>query len=224
MNVTTVQTVDVGRPLTLEIWDFSGTPACAEEVKKRLISGFFHAAVLCYSAEDPASLSAVEREVSTHIQPTHTLCVVFTVADNVRVLVEAAARAHTDRVPAHSGDGVEEGFAGGRRDDAAGMFSRFAILLFLEKRLTWTQGTSMAAKLGAVAFAECSAVTGEGVDPAWKYLCEVAVRRLDQGQRAITRGRRKEKTREAVKEAGKTMVKAFTGFFRRWGKGTGSSA
>lgn len=66
MNVTTVQTTDVGRPLTLELWDFSGAPAYTEEVKKRLNSGFFHAAVLCYSAEDPAGFAAVEREVHTY--------------------------------------------------------------------------------------------------------------------------------------------------------------
>lgn len=82
----------------------------------------------------------------------------------------------------------------------------------------------MAAKLGAMAFSECSAMTGEGVDPAWRYLCEVAVGRLEEGQRAIVKGRRREKTREAVKEAGKKMVKVFSGLFRRREKGGGTSA
>lgn len=73
-----------------------------------------------------------------------------------------------------------------------------------------------------MAFAECSAMTGEGVGPAWRYLCEVAVGHLEEGQRAIVKGRRRERTKEAVKEAGKTMVKAFSGLFRRWGKGNAS--
>lgn len=113
VNVTTVQTTDVGRPLTLELWDFSGAPAYAEEVKKRLISGFFHAAVLCFSADDPAGLAAVEQEVRRPLHHTHTLCVVFHMADNVRGLVEADARAHADRMSAFSRDGVEERLAGG---------------------------------------------------------------------------------------------------------------
>jgi hypothetical protein len=82
----------------------------------------------------------------------------------------------------------------------------------------------MAARLGAVAFAESSAMTGEGVESALRYLCEVAVGRLEEGQRAIAKGRRRERTKEAIKEAGKTMVKAFSDLFRRWGKGDGPSA
>ena len=75
----------------------------------------------------------------------------------------------------------------------------------------------MAAKMGAVAFAECSAMTGEGVEPAWRYLFDVAVRRLEEGQRAIIKGRRREKAKEAIKEAGKEVAKAFSGLFRRKG-------
>ena len=52
----------------------------------------------------------------------------------------------------------------------------------------------------------------------------MAVGRLEEGQRAIAKGRQREKTKEVVKEAGKTMVKAFLGLFRRWGKPGGTSA
>ena len=75
----------------------------------------------------------------------------------------------------------------------------------------------MAARLGAAAFVECSAMTGEGVEPAWRYLFDVAVGRLEEGQRAIVKGRRREKAKEAVKEAGKEVAKAFSGLFRRKG-------
>jgi len=73
VKVTTVHTTDVDRPLTLELWDFSGAPAHVAETTQRLTSAFFHAAVLCYSTEDPAGLTAVEREARIFLLSMHNM-------------------------------------------------------------------------------------------------------------------------------------------------------
>ncbi|KAK1836126.1 hypothetical protein QBC39DRAFT_430275 [Podospora conica] len=182
VDVTTFSTISSDRPLTLEFWDFSGAPAYTEETAKRLKSGFFHAAVLCFSVEDAAGLAAVEQEWKPLLQRTQIEPPPFLVLGLKKDM-----------------------FA-----DGSGVLTQ--------------RGTRMAARLGAVAFAECSAMTGEAVESALRYLVEAVMGRLDEGQRAIAKGRRREKTKDAVIEAGKNMVKAFSGLFRRWGKGDGSSA
>ena len=78
MDVTTVQTSG-DQPLAVEFWDFSGSPDNEEDTAGRLRSAFFHAAVLCYSVEDPAGLAAVEKIVRIHVA-VHAV-VVFDDAD-----------------------------------------------------------------------------------------------------------------------------------------------
>ena len=78
MDVTTVQTSG-DRPLAVEFWDFPGSPDDEDDTARRLRSAFFHAAVICYSVEDPAGLAAVEKVVRIPVV-VHAV-VVFAVAD-----------------------------------------------------------------------------------------------------------------------------------------------
>lgn len=73
-------------------------------------------------------------------------------------------------------------------------------------------GRSAAYHSHVAGYGECSAKTGENVEDAFRGIVNFTLAQMRKKEIGIAHGKRREKAKETVKDAGKVMVDALCGF------------